>query len=684
MEAFATTITDADLVLVASDVADAPILERAARYGVPTAVAAGRGDAQEQALLEALDSAGAEHLLLAGYLKVLSAAFLARIPGTVLNVHPSLLPDFPGLHAQERQWEAGVKVAGATVHFVDEGVDTGPILLQGRIDVRGDEGPDGLARRILTEVEHRIYPRAVGLLVDQLAAEEAGRAAPGTVRRALISVSDKTGLVDLGRRLAKAEVVIVASGGTAAALEEAGVPVTRVETVTGAPEILDGRVKTLHPAVHAGILADRRIPEHLRSLDEQGHDPIDLVVCNLYPFAATVAAGAERDDVVEKIDIGGPTLVRAAAKNADGGVAVVTDPADYERVLGHVEADRAVPPAVRRDLAAEAFRLVARYDDAIAAWFGGDASPDLGEFVATRPLRYGENPHQEATLHVAAGGRGVGAGTLLGGKELSYNNLLDLDAAYRAAHGPGPHRCAVVKHTNPCGLAEADDQAEAFRRGLSGDPMAAFGSVLGFNRPLEAGTAAAILDSGLFVECIAAPGFEPAAIEALAAKANLRLVDVSPGDPGPALLVHAVGGGLLVEQPDPGPTDPAGWETVTRQGVDAATRDELAFAMRAVAMLKSNAICVTSGRTLRGAGPGLVSRVDACRLALEKAGENARGAVLASDAFFPFDDSIRLAAAAGIVAIVQPGGSRRDQQVIDACDELGLAMLFTGRRHFRH
>jgi phosphoribosylaminoimidazolecarboxamide formyltransferase/IMP cyclohydrolase len=504
------------------------------------------------------------------------------------------------------------------------------------------------------------------------------------VRRALVSVSDKTGLVDLGRRLAKAEVLIVASGGTAAALEEAGIPVTKVEAVTGAPEILDGRVKTLHPAIHAGILADRRNPEHLTALGEQGHEPIDLVVCNLYPFGETVAAGAGHDAIIEKIDIGGPTLVRAAAKNADGGVTVVTDPADYERVLGHVEAGRAVPLAVRRDLAAEAFRLVARYDDAIASWIGADARPDLGDFVGTRPLRYGENPHQRATLHVAAGGTGVGAGTLLHGRELSYNNLLDLDAAYRAAHGPGPHRCAVVKHTNPCGLAEADDQAEAFRRGLSGDPMAAFGSVLGFNRPVEAGTAAAILDSGLFVECIAAPGFDAGAIDLLSAKANLRLVEVSPGDPGPAAVVHAVGGGLLVEEPDPGPTDPASWETVTRREADAATREELAFAMRAVTMLKSNAICVTRDRTLRGAGPGLVSRVDACRLALEKAGDHARGAVLASDAFFPFDDSIRLAAAAGIVAIVQPGGSRRDREVIAACDELGVAMLFTGRRHFRH
>ena len=685
MEAFATSVTDADLALVVSDVPGAPILDRAQRRGHATAVVDGPKPAQEAALLATLAEAGVGHLLLGGYLRILSPDFLRRFGGTVLNIHPSILPAFPGLDAPARQWEAGVAVAGATVHFVDEGVDTGPILLQGRIAVRGDEGPQGLADRILIEVEHRIYPRALRLLIDQVAMEAAGAAADGVVRRALISVHDKTGIVDLGRRLAAAGVAIVASGGTAATLEGAGVPVTEVAAVTGAPEILDGRVKTLHPAIHAGILADRRNPDHRAQLVSGGHEPIDLVVSNLYPFRDVVAAGAGYDEVVENIDIGGPTLVRAAAKNADGGVSVVTDPADYERVLGHVETSGRVPLAVRRDLAASAFSLIAGYDAAIADWFAGTGSaPPIGRFVTARPLRYGENPHQSAMLHVGDGGRGVAAGEVLQGKEISYNNYLDLDAAYRAAYGPGPHRCAVVKHTNPCGLAEAADQAGAFTRALSGDPMAAFGSVLGFNRPVESATAGAIIDSGLFVECIAAPGFDDGARDRLAARVNLRLVAVPPGDPAPDVMLHTVGGGLLVQQPDPGITDPAEWRVVTTREVDEATLGELAFAMRTVALLKSNAICVTSDRTLRGAGTGLMSRVDACRLALEKAGEAGPGAVLASDAFFPFDDSVRLAADAGIAAIVQPGGSRRDDEVIAACDELGLAMVFTGRRHFRH
>jgi len=667
MEAFETDLTDAELVVVVSDNPEAPVLERAVEHGVPAKIVVrdGTREEHERALLEAV--AGSDHLLLAGYMRVLSPWFLERFPGSILNIHPSLLPDFPGLDAPSQQWEAGVATAGATVHLVDETVDGGPILLQGSIAVRGDEGPEGLADRILTEVEHRIYPKAVRILLDRLA----DHAPP--VRRALISVSDKTGLADFARRLAKQSIELVASGGTAAALTEAGVPVVPVEDVTGAPEILGGRVKTLHPAVHGGILADRRDAAHLAELERAGHLPIDLVVCNLYPFEAAVASGASRDDTIEEIDIGGPTLVRAAAKNADGGVTVIVDPADYDGIATLIESGGSVPIDVRRRLAAAAWTRIAAYDDTIAAWAAG----------RTRTLlRYGENPHQEGWLETDGSGRGVAAGTLLQGKELSYNNLLDLDAAYRAAQGTG-HRCAVVKHTNPCGLAEAGDQAEAFRRALTGDPEAAFGGILGFNRLLEAETADAILESGLFVECIAAPGFAAGAVDRFAARRNLRLLAVPPGDPAPARIVHAIGGGILSQESDPG-FDAATWRTVTRTAVPDDMLEELRFAVSVVAILKSNAICITSDRTLRGSGSGLTSRIDACRLALAKAAGEAAGAVLASDGFFPFDDCVRLAAAAGVTVIVQPGGSRRDAEVIAACDELGLPMVFTGRRHFRH
>lgn len=660
MEAFASDLSDAELILVLSDNSDAPVLEKAARRGVPTAVVARTGSREdhERALLAAVS--GTDHLLLAGYMRILSPWFLEQFGGTILNIHPSLLPDFPGLEAPARQWEARVKTAGATVHIVDGGIDSGPILLQGSIPVRGDEGPDGLAERILTEVEHRIYPQAVRLLLDRQ-----------KVSRAILSVSDKSGLADFSRRLAKAGVALVASGGTAAALEEAGVGVTRVEEVTGANEVLGGRVKTLHPAVHAGILADRRNPDHMAELDASGYQRIDLVVCNLYPFEQTLSSGTSRDAVIEDIDIGGPTLVRAAAKNADGGVTVVVDPADYDEVADAIDATGAVPVEIRRRLAGKAFRLVAEYDAAIAAWFPGRIG-----------LRYGENPHQEAHLEVDSTGRGVAAGRLLHGKGLSYNNLLDLDAAYRAVFGPGPQRCSVVKHSNPCGLAEAEVQAEAFRRALSGDPEAAFGGVLGFNHPVTEQTAQAIVDSGLFVECIASPGFDGGARRLLESRKNLRLLAVPPGDPHPTRIVHVIGGGILIQESDPGPTDPSSWTIPTKAKVTDWSEPE--FAMRTVSVLKSNAVCVTSDRTLRGAGAGLMSRIDACRLALTKAGSHTQNAVLASDGFFPFDDCVRIAAEAGVAVVVQPGGSRRDAEVIAACDELGLAMVFTGRRHFRH
>ncbi|HUG75236.1 MAG TPA: bifunctional phosphoribosylaminoimidazolecarboxamide formyltransferase/IMP cyclohydrolase [Acidimicrobiia bacterium] len=670
MEAFATDLDDAELVLVVSDSPSAAVLEKAERHGVPTAVVPRNGEREdhERALLATIGAAGVGHLLLAGYMRILSPWFLERFEGTILNIHPSLLPDFPGLDAQARQWEAGVEIAGATVHLVDEGIDSGPILLQDSIVVRGDEGPDGLADRILTEVEHRIYPQAVRMLIDRLSDPVP------PVSRALFSVADKTGIADFAGRLARLDVTLLASGGTAAALEEAGLGVTRIEQVTGAGEMLGGRVKTLHPAVHAGILADRRNPEHMAELDASGYLPIDLVVCSLYPFEQVLASGAPRQAVIEEIDIGGPTLVRAAAKNADGGVTVVIDPADYDEVAEAIDATGAVPIDVRRRLAAKAWRHITEYDAAISAWSAGQAP---------RPLRYGENPHPEARLETDGTGRGVASGTLLQGKELSYNNMLDLDAAYRAVFGEGAHRCSVVKHTNPCGLAEAASQSEAFRQALSGDPEAAFGGVLGFNQPLEPATAEAIVESGLFVECIAAPGFDAAARDVLASSKNLRLLDMPPGNPNPSRLVHAVGGGVLIQDADPGP-DPSTWKPVTRARIDDDQWAELEFAMRAVAILKSNAICVTRDLTLRGAGAGLMSRIDACRLALQKAGAEARGGVLASDGFFPFDDCVRLAADAGITAVVQPGGSKRDQEVIDACDDLGLAMVFTGRRHFRH
>lgn len=514
------------------------------------------------------------------------------------------------------------------------------------------------------------------------------------ISRALVSVFDKTGLIEFGRGLHAQGIEVLASGGTAQALEDAGVPIVRIEVFTGAQEVLGGRVKTLHPKVHAGILADRRDASHMQDLATHGYPPIDLVVCNLYPFAKYLAEGKDRAALIEKIDIGGPTLLRAAAKNVDGGVAVVADPADYGSVLdllakghGHIDA------ASRRRLAAKAFRLVADYDVLIANWADSEATGNTeAEFPAILPafshaqtLRYGENPHQKASLYRAVGeSRGVAAGTLLAGKELSYNNYLDMDAAYRAAYIIRHAGCAIVKHTNPCGLSEAETQVQAFERALAGDPVSAFGSVIGFNTPVELDTVQAIKSTKLFVECIVAPGFTPEAAEELKKRENLRLFVAPAGDPAPRHHAHRIGGGMLLEESDPGELDPSTWQVVTKRALEGSWLGELVFAMKAATVIKSNSISITRQHALLGAGAGQMSRVDAAEHAIKKAGTACRGAFMGSDAFFPFPDCVRLAAAAGIVAIAQPGGSKRDQESIDACDAAGIAMVFTGRRHFRH
>lgn len=529
------------------------------------------------------------------------------------------------------------------------------------------------------------------------------------VRRALLSVFDKQGLVELAQALRAHGAELVASGGTARTLREAGLAVTAVEDYTGAPEVLDGRVKTLHPRVAAGILADRRVPAHLADLAAHGYAPIDLVVCNLYPFARTVAAGKSPAEVTEMIDIGGPTLIRAAAKNHAGGVAVVADPADYPAVLAALRKD-GIPAALRRQLAGRAFQITAQYDAEIAAWFarpgveaGASAKVDatggsgehaeqalgaperMGDFVRQAALRYGENPHQRAYLFQEAGTTcGVAYAARLSGKELSYNNYLDLDAAYRAVHPFAEPACAIIKHTNPCGLAAAATQEDSFSRALAADPVAAFGSVVGLNRPLSAATAERILAAELFVECIIAPDFTAAARELLRHKTNLRLVAAPPGSPLPSSQLHRIGGGLLWQECDPGVGDPRDWKVVSRRPLAPGWLDELRFAMHAACALRSNAIAVTGERTLLGAGTGQMSRIEAAQIALRKAGERARGGFLGSDAFFPFPDCVEAAAAAGIVAIVQPGGSLRDADSITACDRHSLAMVFTGRRHFRH
>ncbi|MEB3172169.1 MAG: bifunctional phosphoribosylaminoimidazolecarboxamide formyltransferase/IMP cyclohydrolase [Synechococcaceae cyanobacterium] len=518
---------------------------------------------------------------------------------------------------------------------------------------------------------------------------------------ALLSVSDKQGLVPLAEGLLRHGYRLLSSGGTAATLAEAGLSVTRVAEHTGAPEILGGRVKTLHPRIHGGILARRQDPAHRADLEAQAIDPIDVVVVNLYPFVRTVADPAVSwETAIETIDIGGPAMVRAAAKN-HSDVAVLTDPAQYGPFLEALASGR-LDLDLRRRLALAAFQHTASYDAAIATWLGerlgaaagaeaggaeGDAPLQLS-LPARQSLRYGENPHQSATWF-GSEGAGWGAALQRQGKELSYNNLIDLEAALATVrefgYGPDAEPAAVViKHTNPCGVATGATVAEALGRALDADRVSAFGGIIALNGPLL--PAAAEQLTSLFLECVVAPAVDADALALLAAKPNLRVLELAPEAIGRAerRQLRSILGGVLAQDLDDEPAEPAAWTVASQRQPDAREARDLRFAWKLVRHVRSNAIVVASdGRSL-GIGAGQTNRVGSAQLALAAAGEGARGAVLASDGFFPFDDTVRLAASHGITAVIHPGGSLRDGDSIRACDELGLAMVITGRRHFLH
>lgn len=497
--------------------------------------------------------------------------------------------------------------------------------------------------------------------------------------KALLSVYDKSGLVDFARGLVDLGWELLASGGTARLLAENGLPVTEVADYTGSPEILGGRVKTLHPAVHGGLLA-RSTPEDVQQLKSLGWDCIDLVAVNLYPFEATIAKpDVSLAEAIEQIDIGGVALIRAAAKNHER-VMLVCDPGDYPAVLAGLRTG-GLDGEARRKLAVKGFRLTTHYDRAIADYLEGSRSESL-TLYPVQTLRYGENPHQAAVLLGYRPDEGPLGGQVLQGKELSYNNLLDLDAAWRAVVSFSKSSIVIVKHLSPCGIASNERQAEAFRAALASDPVSAFGGIIAANRPLEAETAAAI--GSLFVECIIAPGFEPEARELLVKKKNLRLVQMPDLEVTPTVEYRSIVRGILRQDVDLGDPDGADWRVVTER---QPTEEELAalqFAWKACQHVKSNSIVFAQGEATVGIGGGQPNRVDCVRIAAQRAGEKAQGAVMASDAFFPFPDSVEEAAKVGIRAIVQPGGSVRDQESIDACNRFGITMVFTGYRHFRH
>ena len=519
------------------------------------------------------------------------------------------------------------------------------------------------------------------------------------IKRALVSVSDKTGLADFCRGLVEADVEIFSTGGTRRHLEESGIAVRDVADYTGFPEMMDGRVKTLHPKVHGGLLCRHDNPQDMDALADHGIVSFELVVVNLYPFEQTIAReGVTVPEAIEQIDIGGPSMVRSSAKN-HAFVTIVTDPNHYDLVLEEIQTDGGTSPVTRRRLAGEAFARTSEYDTAIAGYFtriresAVEATPPRVILPLSRraSLRYGENPHQNAALYAmpGAGPHSLVNAEQLHGKELSYNNLLDLDAALKIARALPQPGVAVLKHNNPCGAATGGTLAEAAEKAWAGDPVSAFGSVLGVNVPVDGPMAEFLAEPGRFVEAIVAPEFTDEAVEVLTTKpkwkANVRLLRVGELAPGKAAAeFRQIDGGMLCQAADDLTDDPSAWKVATETQPSDSLAADLAFAWAACRFVKSNAIVLARDGALVGVGAGQMSRVDSVEISIRKAGDRARGAVLASDAFFPFDDSIHQAAEVGIAAVIQPGGSRRDDQVIAACNQHGLPMIFTGVRHFRH
>jgi len=713
------------IVLVFADRA-CPALDWAAEQGIDTALVPGGDD---PALAETLAAVSPDAVVLAGYMRIVGPVVLAAFAGRILNTHPSLLPAFPGGHAVADALEHGVTVTGCTVHLVDATLDGGPIVAQEAVPVLPGDDVEALHGRIRV-VEHRLLPRSVALLLAGAVAVEPGGRHVGVdleradqavpvPRRALLSVSDKRGLVAFAAGLVRAGFELVSTGGTARALRDGGLPVTDVAAVTGFPEMLDGRVKTLHPRVHGGILADRRLADHRRQLLAAAIAPFELAVVNLYPFAAAAERpGITFDELVEEIDIGGPSIVRAAAKN-HANVAIVTSPARYDAVLDAIAADGHVGDGLRAALAVDAFRHTAAYDARIAEVLPTRIPTDIDlpdepglpgatdpyppsltvAFEKVESLRYGENPHQPAARYrrpgsTAADGPFAAGEPPLQGKALSYNNVLDASAAAaigRALRGPA---VVIVKHTNPCGAAERPTVLEAWQAALAADPVSAFGGVVALTRPVDRAVADALVS--IFLEVVVAPVFDEAALAVLSTKPNLRLIvdpllalDGSRPAPEPTGSIRTAGGAVLLTAPDTTPDDPSSWTVATRRAPTDAERSDLDLAWRLVRGVVSNAIVLVRDGRLIGMGSGQTSRVDAARGAVDKArthaGEAALlGASCASDAFYPFPDAIEVCLGAGVTAFVQPGGSIRDAEAIAAADAANAAMVVTGVRHFRH
>ncbi|MFA6433818.1 MAG: bifunctional phosphoribosylaminoimidazolecarboxamide formyltransferase/IMP cyclohydrolase [Elusimicrobiales bacterium] len=707
---------DGRIVLVISSKAGAGALKRAGEEAIP-AIVAGPEDfrtAQEydSRLRDLCLQHGADLVCLAGFMLKLGPEMLGAFKDRILNVHPALLPAFGGkgfygMKVHEAVLASGARLSGATVHLVNEEYDRGPIVMQQAVPVFFDDTPSSLAARV-SAAEHMLYPKAADLFCRGLVKIEGGRvvisgpgpAEPGRVRRALISVSDKTGVVNFAEELFKHGVEIVSTSGTYKLLKEAGVPVRALETLTGFPEMLDGRVKTLHPMVHGGILFKRNDPAHAAAAFRYGIEPIDLVAVNLYPFEETAKKSAPwSEELIENIDIGGVALLRAAAKNYKD-VAVVSGPRDYQGVIKAMsENDGRLPRELKQELAVRAFEHTGLYDTGIFRELAGEkgtprAVPmlrtalEFSELFESRlnkinELRYGENPHQSCALYSHNKKLPF---SQLQGKALSYNNILDAYGTWQAVQDFEQPAAVIFKHVTPCGIGTGEDPLEAFQRAWATDPLSAFGGIVAVNRTLDIKIAEFLAKK--FVEVVCAPDYAPGALEILAKKTNLRLLKWE-NFPKDNLVFKSVGDEVLVSSDDKLLLGDK-WDVPTAKKPSREEEEALKFAWTAVKYVRSNAIVLAGRAQTVGIGAGQMSRVDAVHMAKYKFGEFLKTnpkpgiLVLASDAFFPFPDAVESAAETGVTAVIQPGGSIKDPEVVAAADKLGLAMVMTGVRHFRH
>ena len=690
------------IVLVVSSKKEAGALERARKAGIHSEAACPKEFAPgnyDEYLASLCRTYKADLVCLAGFMLKLGPKMLSEFKDKILNVHPALLPGFGGkgfygMKVHEAVIEAGARVSGATVHFVDENYDCGPIILQQPVPVLPADTPETLAQRVNT-AELAIYPKAAsmfcaGLLTVKGRKVEIAGPAPetGRVRRALVSVSDKAGMVDFAKGLAAEGVEVVSTSGTYKLLKEAGVPVRALETLTGFPEMLDGRVKTLHPAVHGGILYRRHNPEHVKTVFSFGIEPLDMVVVNLYPFAETAKKAAPwSEELIENIDIGGVALLRAAAKNYNS-VAVLTSPSDYGPVLAALRGGAgSLPLELKKELAVKAFAHTAAYDGAIAAELSkqGGAFPDRIEvrLKKVHELRYGENPHQKCALYSRKDGLPFAQ---LQGKELSYNNILDAYGTYQAVLEFDKPAAVIFKHVTPCGLGTGTDIAEAFERAWNTDPLSAFGGIIAVNRKLDGRIAEFLAKK--FIEVICAPEYDAASLEIFAKKTNLRLLKWE-SFPDDNLVLRSVGDEVLVSGDDKLLLGDK-WEVPTKRKPTKEEEAALRFAWAAAKYVRSNAIVFSDTCQTVAIGAGQMSRVDSVFMAghkyeaFLKANPKPETLVMASDAFFPFPDALEEGIKLGATAVIQPGGSVKDKEVIDAADRLGVAMVLTGILQFRH